>query len=130
MITVDFRSTGPLFTSEGPKIVQKYTERAVADVAIDARSRTVATMMASFRHPTPVYWTTVHATKHAPTLWKVTDTGLPYGHWLEGTGSRNFPVTRFRGYRSFGRTRGVMRALARDIALRALPPWLRRLGGA
>jgi hypothetical protein len=24
-----------------------------------------------------------------------------YGPWLEGVGSRNFPVTRFRGYHAF-----------------------------
>jgi hypothetical protein len=33
----------------------------------------------------------------------VHDDGVIYGPWLEGTGSRNAPVTRFPGYGSFRR---------------------------
>ncbi len=33
--------------------------------------------------------------------WDVHDSGIIYGPWLEGVGSRNFPVTRFKGYSMF-----------------------------
>jgi hypothetical protein len=32
--------------------------------------------------------------------WIVTDSGVVYGPWLEGTGSRN-QISRFKGYRTF-----------------------------
>lgn len=34
-------------------------------------------------------------------LAQVTDSGIVYGPWLEGVGSRNYPVTRFKGYHTF-----------------------------
>ncbi len=33
--------------------------------------------------------------------WEVHDSDIVYGPWLEGVGSRNFPVTRFKGYSTF-----------------------------
>lgn len=36
--------------------------------------------------------------------WFVTDSGVVYGPWLEGTGSRN-QISRFKGYRTFQITR-------------------------
>lgn len=36
--------------------------------------------------------------------WMVTDSGVVYGPWLEGTGSRN-QISRFKGYRTFQMTK-------------------------
>ncbi len=36
---------------------------------------------------------------------EVHDSGIVYGPWLEGVGSRNFPVTRFKGYSTFRKVR-------------------------
>jgi len=36
--------------------------------------------------------------------WFITDSGVVYGPWLEGTGSRN-EISRFKGYRTFQITR-------------------------
>lgn len=58
----------------------------------------------------------------------VSDGGVIYGAWLEGVGSRNSPVTRFRGYASFRRARQATQAAAQRIAMRVLRPYLRRYG--
>ena len=50
----------------------------------------------------------------------VNDAGIIYGWWLEGIGSRNFPVTRFRGYFSFKRAAATLRVQAPKIAERLL----------
>jgi hypothetical protein len=58
----------------------------------------------------------------------ITDGGVVYGPWLEGTGSRN-KTTRFKGYSTF---RWVQQKLNRNgpsIAKTALPRYLRRMGG-
>jgi len=36
---------------------------------------------------------------------EVHDSGIVYGPWLEGVGSRNYPVTRFKGYSTFRKVR-------------------------
>lgn len=53
----------------------------------------------NLRFPTPIYETMIQVDRSAPD-WRVHDNGMVYGPWLEGTGSRNYPVTRFRGYHS------------------------------
>ena len=44
------------------------------------------------------------------------DTGIIYGYWLEGIGSRNFPKTRFRGYRMWRDATQQIQAEAEKIA--------------
>ena len=44
--------------------------------------------------------------------WDVHDSGIIYGPWLEGVGSRNYPVTRFKGYSTF-------RKVAQEIGRKA-----------
>lgn len=90
---------GPFFSPARGLIVKagcKKIERRAAEVA-DARVEILH--RAFFRHPTPYYWTRVSAEPRAD-HWVVTDHGVVYGPWLEGTGSRN-RTTRFKGYRSF-----------------------------
>ena len=44
----------------------------------------------------------------------ISDSGVVYGPWLEGVGSRN-QATRFKGYAIFRRTRDKLQRLSRDI---------------
>lgn len=55
----------------------------------------------------------------------VTDGGVIYGPWIEGVGSRNFPVTRFRGYSTFRR---VAQIVDRDAGRIADRVWNRYVG--
>lgn len=52
------------------------------------------------QHPTGYYESQI-ATERTGVSWRVTDSDVIYGPWLEGIGSRNFPVTRFPGYFTF-----------------------------
>lgn len=47
--------------------------------------------------------------------WTVTDSGVVYGPWLEGTGSRN-QISRFKGYRTFQITKRQLDQKKVDIA--------------
>jgi hypothetical protein len=57
------------------------------------------------------------------------DTGIIYGYWLEGVGSRNFPKTRFRGYRMWRETTQQIQAEAEKIAQPHIDRAVARLNG-
>jgi hypothetical protein len=111
-VTVDKR--GPIFDGR--------VEKAIAEARTTSEKR-VATLGASMvrtrlggvlRHQTPYYRLRVTALPDAPG-WKITDQGVIYGHWLEGTGSRNAPVTRFKGYHTFRIVTGELQGRAAII---------------
>jgi hypothetical protein len=114
-VSVSIDKRGPLFDGRA--------EKAVAD-ACDDIEKTVSTIGASMvrselqavlRTQTPYYRLRVVARPDAPG-WKVTDQGVIYGFWLEGIGSRNAPVTRFKGYHTFKRITAVLQGRAKIIA--------------
>lgn len=123
-VQVDKR--GPVFDGRA--------EKAVAD-ALDESTKRVATLGASMvrsrlqrvlKTQTPFYRLKV-TTRPDPPGWKVTDQGVIYGHWLEGTGSRNAPVTRFKGYHSFRIVTSDLRGRATMIAEGVFVEYLGRL---
>ncbi|MGV9803926.1 hypothetical protein ACWDTP_38425, partial [Mycobacterium sp. NPDC003449] len=59
--------------------------------------------------------------------YEVNDGGVVYGPWLEGTGSRNAPVTRFRGYATFRRVKAMIDRRAPGIAQRLLRRYIGRM---
>lgn len=56
------------------------------------------------KHPTGYYESKIRAREQPFSTSIVDDAGVIYGMWLEGIGSRNAPVTRFKGYSTFKRT--------------------------
>lgn len=92
---------GPFFdgtTSRSVVAACAEVEERLAQEAFDAvRSE----LHANLRHPTGRYESRVRIERQGDDL-AVTDSGMVYGPWLEGTGSRN-RTTRFKGYQSFRR---------------------------
>lgn len=118
--------------TSGPFFVQGNRAAVLADLRHDARREVASQALAevhhelnaSIRHPTPYYETQIKLEDlGADTV--VHDSGVIYGPWLEGTGSRN-RTTRFKGYASFRKAaqrlewykaeRVLKRPLARAIA--------------
>lgn len=102
MITVELN--GPIFDGRA----QRQLDLACDDIA-QRVTRLGASMVRSnlhkvLRNETPFYRLQVAHRRVAANLWEIHDNNVIYGPWLEGTGSRNFPVTRFRGYATFRRT--------------------------
>ncbi len=86
----------------------------------------VRTRLASvLKHPTGRYRSNIQVSNATPT--KVTDGNIVYGNWLEGIGSRNFPKTRFKGYRTFRQTAVVLQREAARVAEQTLPTYTRRM---
>lgn len=116
----DVTLTGPLFDGRA----DEWTERAVAEVrrataehAFDAWNEG---MEATFRVNGHVYQSFSHVVDDDPDTvvndgYNVTNS-LPYGLWLEGLGSRNFPVTRFPGYHNLRNAFVITDRAVPDIA--------------
>lgn len=125
-IRVESEARGMIANGTAPAYVGRAMndiERQVAETGrtlVDARLNTV------LRRQTPYYRTRIQAVRSGGD-WEVNDSGVIYGPWLEGTGSRNAPVTRFKGYRTFRYVTQLLRGRADAIAERVLRPYLRRL---
>ncbi|MEU3161785.1 hypothetical protein ABZ753_30935 [Streptomyces griseoincarnatus] len=68
------------------------------------------------RHPTGYYQSKISVDRTGDGRYKIHDQRIIYGPWLEGTGSRNSPVTRFPGYFTFRRTKALLDRQAPQIA--------------
>ncbi len=99
-VGVEFK--GPVFDGRAAEAMRRLAEEAQKTVAQYAEDTWQSFMDASFRTHSPGgYQSHVNIAKRDKDLvvndgWP--DSGLEYGPWLEGVGSRNSPVTRFPGY--------------------------------
>jgi len=99
MIEITVNASGPLFDGAAASILRQGIDDCRTRMGNVAEEVWQAYMDASFKHPTGYYQSHVNIAQRGRDL-AVNDAGVIYGHWLEGTGSRNFPKTRFKGYAS------------------------------
>lgn len=114
MSDVEVTISGPLFDGRGEAEIRQACDKAEETVAGVGASMVQARLSRVLKTQTPYYRTRVVA-RADPPGWKVTDQGVIYGHWLEGTGSRNAPVTIFKGYHTFRIVTAELRGRAKII---------------
>jgi len=114
------RVHGPISSGRMSRDVEDYSHDVAKAIADEAEKVWVRNLKGSIRHPTPYYWTQIRTREISSTKYEVHDGGIVYGHWLEGTGSRNSPVTRFPGYWSLRRMDEEMKRRRGTIAKRIL----------
>lgn len=83
---------------------------------------------AVLKHPTGYYQSKIRATNTESRV-IIDDQRVVYGPWLEGTGSRNYPVTRFKGYHTFRRAGQILPEKAFALARRQVAQAVRELNG-
>ncbi len=118
-------TSGPLFDGRA--------DRAASDACDEAEQRVATLGAATTRHmlsevlrvETPYYRLQVEAQAEPPG-WKITDQGVIYGPWLEGTGSRN-RTTRFKGYATFRRATQVINGRAKLMAEQVVARFMGRM---
>ena len=98
-MAIQVKTSGPLFDGHAGPVLAKMAADCQTEVAKAAEDVWQTYMDVSFRNPTGYYQSHINIARRSQDL-VVNDAGVIYGHWLEGTGSRNFPVTRFKGYAS------------------------------
>lgn len=128
MLTIEERVVrrGRLLDGTAPAHVARACDDIEKQVAQYAGRQVDLRLNQVLRTQTPYYRTRIQVVREAGD-WEVNDGGVIYGHWLEGTGSRNSPVTRFKGYRTFRYVTQLVRGRATQIASRVIAPWVREL---
>lgn len=114
------RLKGPISSGEIHDHVRDYEEDVTKALADEAKDTWLENLNSSLRHQRPYYTTQIHKKRLARNWYEIHDSGVIYGHWLEGTGSKNAPVTIFPGYWANKRAKGEMQAKRGNIARRIL----------
>lgn len=120
----DVELKGPLFNGGIDIVMNDYCQQAEIDIANEGERMLHERLAIMLKNPTGNYQRHVQA--HDDTI---DDGGMIYGPWLEGTGSRNAPKTRFKGYQSFRLTAQALNKLSGRIANVTLRSFIGRMGG-
>lgn len=110
---------GPLFDGRTAKALHAYRGEISLRIAEEGEKLIRQRLHVVLKHPTGYYESKISVDR-AGEGYRVSDGGVIYGPWLEGTGSRNSPVTRFPGYATFRRTKPLVDQRARQIAVQLL----------
>ncbi len=125
---IDYRirmsGRGALFDGRANMLLRRYADDVEKEVAEYALNLVQFHLASHLKHPTGYYQSQV-AIRYRGGDPMVTDGGVIYGPWLEGVGSRNSPVTRFKGYKTF---RTVAQVVDRDAGRIADQVWRRYAG--
>lgn len=99
-LDVKMSESGPIFNGTAEPIIKHGCTEAEKAVAHDAEDMVRQRLGHVLKHPTGRYMSRIHSVARGLGH-EVNDGHIVYGPWLEGVGSRNFPVTRFPGYATF-----------------------------
>jgi hypothetical protein len=124
---VQIRFEGAIWTDEGRQIVRRAVEQGVQDTSDWAEHRVLERLDEVIRVNRHVYTSHIRVDRVSEDRYDVTDGGVIYGPWLEGTGSRNSPKTRFPGYFTFRQVETETEGRAEEIMDRVLDERVREL---
>lgn len=102
MADTDVEYSGPLFDGRAQAAARRLVHDMRDTLAERGREMVLENLGQSIRHPTGYYESRVRTEARGSLETVITDGGVVYGPWLEGTSSRN-ETTRFKGYASFRR---------------------------
>jgi len=119
--------SGPLFDGRAADAAKDFALATQHEVAKQAKANVSMLLDRYLKDPTPYYETQLFIEWGAVDV--VKNHVKKYGPWLEGTGSRNAPKTRFKGYGHWREATKLTQREARRIAFSVLPPYLLRMGG-
>jgi hypothetical protein len=107
---VQITTSGPIFDGTADRVIGVFLEVASQSVAKEGVNRIQARLGQVLKHPTGHYRSQITTdTRESNSI--ITDSGVVYGPWLEGVGSRN-QSTKFKGYSTF---RKVCQELNNDV---------------
>lgn len=119
-VDVDVTYHGPLFDGRTAAAIHAGASDAVWEIAKTGRGMLGVEFIRTFKHPTGYYESQTQADRVSDELSVIHDNDVVYGPWLEGTGSRNYPVTRFKGYHNWRRVTQMLEKVAGPIAEKAI----------
>jgi hypothetical protein len=120
------QTSGPLFDHTADLLAEQMCQEIEVEVGDAGAELIVARLGEVLQHKTGFYQSHIAARPDGRDV-KITDQGIVYGPWLEGTGSRN-RTTRFKGYATFRRSVQDIRRRAEGISERVSAAYVRRMG--
>ncbi|MFF7550942.1 hypothetical protein ACFZCU_46170 [Streptomyces canus] len=114
-VRVNTSASGPWATGRAGRALHDYADDIGYQVAREGERMVQQRLRQVLRHPTGYYQSRISVDRTGD-RYRIHDGGVIYGPWLEGTGSRNSPVTRFPGYATFRRTKPLLDRKATQIA--------------
>jgi hypothetical protein len=118
--------SGPLFDGRAKDALHRYSEDLKMKLAQDVRDQIISHLHYVIKVDFHIYESFIHTERQLDDI-IVTDTPVVYGPWLEGVGSQDFPVTRFRGYHTFRYIANRFQAEVEPLADTHLQPYLREM---
>lgn len=130
-LSIKTRTTGPLFDGVAKKELAAAVLQVQKEVADYALFQWQLNLEGSLQNPTGRYQQQLNVLRRGPDL-VVNDgwpgSGLVYGPWLEGVGSRN-QTTRFKGYFALRQARNSVGQKVAAIARPIIDKFLIKAGG-
>jgi hypothetical protein len=126
LATTRVTTSGPFFDGRTQYAIWRAEDDMEREIAQWGMNKVHARLRRVLKNPTGYYQSHIQ-TQRVMDWTEINDGGrIVYGPWLEGVGSRNYPVTRFKGYRTFRLVAQRMNAQAGAFAEKILA---RRLVG-
>lgn len=123
LLDVSTHARGPIFDGRARRAANEYVNRLERQLADEGRTILLGELDRVLKTQTPYYATRIEVVDGR----KIWDNRVVYGPWLAGIGSRNYPVTKFRGYDHWIVTRDKLNARKQGIGERLLRRYLGRM---
>jgi hypothetical protein len=107
---------GPMFDGRARRAANDYVDSLERNLAEEGRTILLGELDRVLKTQTPYYATRIEVI-NGNAVW---DSRVVYGPWLAGIGSRNYPVTKFKGYDHWIVTREKLNSRKRGIGERLL----------
>lgn len=98
---ISVRKAGATVNGHAGLLVTGALNGARLEMADYTRYEVLTQLDKVLQNPTGYYASQIRRDRVSVESYRVHDGGVIYGPWLEGTGSRNAPVTKFGGYHTF-----------------------------
>lgn len=122
-LNVSSRADGPLFDGRAQRALNAYVDHLERNLAETGRTILLDELDRVLKTQTPYYTTRIKVEDGH----RITDSRVVYGPWLAGIGSRNYPVTKFKGYDHWIVTRARLNARKQGIGERLLRRYTGRM---
>lgn len=127
MADVEVTVSGPLFDGRAAREFAAYTDEAREQIAEFGEEHVLNLMGMAFRQPSGYYESNMMTERASADVSRVHDSGVVYGPWLEGVGTRNRERPGFPGYFHWRRTKAVLATSGPAMAERLLQRYLPRV---
>jgi hypothetical protein len=127
MTSIEVHTSGPIFDGASAEHTMRDLADAIGEGVAHKGIGVVRVELGKvLKHPTGHYSSNIQRSSYG-SRHEIHDGRMIYGPWLAGVGSRNAPVTRFKGYAHWRRATQALKRTVPAVARGVMPRFLARL---